>query len=188
MTQEKKTDDQSPSEQFVQAAIGTLEEGLATVGRRGESVTADFSATEGLTQFFLGSIEDGNPSYWDEEFAQEQWGGLVAPMGLLSTLSKAQPWRPGGVPTRRHIVFSVPLPGESVINASSESEFFRPIMIGDKITSFDEIADISAEKTTRLGVGHFVSVVTNYLNQDGELIAKNTNSIFRFTPHQEGDK
>ncbi|WP_067105180.1 MULTISPECIES: FAS1-like dehydratase domain-containing protein [Sphingopyxis] len=169
------------------AVIGTYEEGLKIVGRKSDVHTADFSATEAITQFFAGSIEDANPSYWDAEYAEAQWGGIVAPMGLLATLSKALPWRPGGVETRRNIVFSVPLPGATVINASAETEFFRPILLGDRISSYDEVSGISPEKTTRLGTGHFVTVVTTYLNQNGEIVARNTNNVFRFIPHEKGD-
>ena len=165
---------------FAQAAIGTYEEGLKFVGVKSEVHVADFDITQFMAQFYAGSIADANPGYWDEDYAREQWGGLIASSGLLSTVSKTMPWRPDGATVRKSIVFLVPLPGDSTINSSSETEFFRPLKVGDRLSSYDEIAAISPEKTTRLGTGHFVNVVTTYHNQNGDVIAKNTNSVFRF--------
>jgi len=168
--------------------VGTVEEGRATIGKKSDVYTAELEIGLPMSQIFCGHIKDANPSFWDPEFANEAWGGLIAPGGLLNTFGKAVPWRPGGGVQRRNIAMDVPLPGVTTINSSTETEFFKPLMIGERLSAYDEVVDISPEKTTRLGRGHFVTIVCNYLNSKGELVARNTNSIFRFNPHPTESK
>jgi len=40
---------------------------------------------------------------------------------------------------------------------------------------------VSPEKETRLGVGHFVQTLETYRRQDGVVVAKSRNTLFRFT-------
>ena len=67
------------------------------------------------------------------------------------------------------------------MNASNEAEFFAPIRVGDRLDVVEELVDVSAAKRTALGVGHFVTTVSTYSRQDGTVVARNTNVLFRFT-------
>jgi hypothetical protein len=44
------------------------------------------------------------------------------------------------------------------------------------------VLSVSPEKRTRLGVGHFVETQDTYSRQDGAVVARNRNTLFRFTP------
>jgi acyl dehydratase len=90
-------------------------------------------------------------------------------------------WKPGGVTPSPSLADSIPLPGDTLINVSTEAEFLRPMRIGDQLSVVDEVMAISPEKTTRLGTGHFVTTVATYRNQRGEVVARNTNQLFRFS-------
>jgi len=46
----------------------------------------------------------------------------------------------------------------------------------------EELVSVSPEKKTRLGVGHFVQTLETFRRQDGTVVAKNRNTLFRFTP------
>jgi uncharacterized protein len=48
------------------------------------------------------------------------------------------------------------------------------------VTYYDEVVDISPERTTRLGTGHFITTVFHYEDEAGEPIASITNVMFRF--------
>ena len=75
----------------------------------------------------------------------------------------------------------VPLPGDTIINISTDSEFFRPMKAGDRLTVEEEVVDITPEKRTRIGIGHFITTQSTFRNQHGELAARNRNVLFRFT-------
>jgi acyl dehydratase len=74
------------------------------------------------------------------------------------------------------------LPGTTFINATNEAEFPLPIVEGDRLTVVEEVLSVSPEKRTKLGVGHFVETQDTYRRQDGAVVARNRNTLFRFTP------
>jgi acyl dehydratase len=76
------------------------------------------------------------------------------------------------------------LPGTTFINAANDVEFLQPIVEGDRLTVVEELVSVSPEKQTRLGVGHFVQTLETYRRQDGAVVAKSRNTLFRFTPGQ----
>jgi hypothetical protein len=53
---------------------------------------------------------------------------------------------------------------------------------GDRLTVVEEVVSVSPEKRTKLGVGHFVETMDTFARQDGAVVAKNRNTLFRFTP------
>ena len=176
--------DESADKKTSVCNIGTYEQGRAAIGVRGKAYGGEMEITKLTSQLYCGQLEDTNPSYWDEEFAKETWGGLIAPFGLVRTFGGAMPWKPGATAMAKSIFFQIPLPGTSVINAGTETKYFKPLKIGDRLHCHDEVTNISAEKTTKLGVGVFVTAVTSYFNQNDELVATNENNVFRFTPHK----
>lgn len=162
--------------------IGTYEEGRAAIGMRSELYTAELEISLAMAQLYCGQIQDANPSYWDEDFAIATWGARVAPFGLITTFGRALPWRPGGGRQRQNILRDVPLPGTSIINTSTETTYFKPLHIGDWLHAYDEVIEVSTEKTTRLGVGHFVTAASTYFDQRDELVGRHQNVAFRFVP------
>jgi acyl dehydratase len=163
--------------------IGSFEEGCRWIGKESEPWIAEFAVNEAMIQYYCSAVEDSNPSYWDREFAQAQWGGIVAPPSMLMSWSLPLQWRPVGQRDFVFLAFAVPLPGGSPVNSSTETEFFQPMRVGDLVTYRDRLVAISDEKATRLGTGHFVTTVGECRNQHGELLARNTNVLFRFVPH-----
>lgn len=74
----------------------------------------------------------------------------------------------------------MPLPGGHIINVSTETTLREVLRVGDVIRWTDEIIDVSPEKTTRLGRGHFITTRTHYANGDGMPVASNTNVLLRY--------
>jgi acyl dehydratase len=163
-------------------AFGTYEEALRMVGIRTEPRFAGTAVSASRIQHFASMVRDGNPSFWDKDFASEVWGGLVAPPALLMGLLVPPPWLPGGTPRVASIAIRVPLPGTTFINASNDVEFVTPILEGDRLSVVEELVSVTPEKTTRLGVGHFVETCDSFSRADGTLVATNRNTLFRFTP------
>jgi acyl dehydratase len=163
-------------------AFGTYQDALRMVGVATEPRTAGTVVSAARIQMFAALVRDANPSYWDAEFAANTWGGLLAPPALLMGWLTSPPWEPTGRRPVPSIAIRVPLPGTTFINAANEAEFPLPIVEGDRLTVVEEVLSVSPEKRTRLGVGHFVETRDTYRRQGGAVVARNRNTLFRFTP------
>jgi hypothetical protein len=64
-------------------AIGTFEDARALVGRIQRESVASGPVNASMIKFLASTAEDANPSYWDEGFAGEEWGGLISPPSML---------------------------------------------------------------------------------------------------------
>ena len=82
---------------------------------------------------------------------------------------------PGGA-----LLTAVPMPGDSMINVSSEIEFFDRVRVGDHLNVVEEVLAISDEKVTQAGRGHFLTIVARFRRQSGELVAEQRNVLLRF--------
>lgn len=162
--------------------FGTYQDALRMVGVATAPRTAGAVVSAARIQMFAALVRDANSSYWDTEFAVNTWGGLLAPPALLMGWLIAPPWEPTGRRPVLSIAIRVPLPGITFINAANEAEFPLPIVEGDQLTVVEEVLAVSPEKRTRLGVGHFVETQETYSRQDGAIVARNRNTLFRFTP------
>jgi hypothetical protein len=58
----------------------------------------------------------------------------------------------------------------------------RYLRLGEVITSTTQIESISEEKQTRIGPGHFVTWITTYVDEAGEVVGRQTFRILKFKP------
>ena len=165
-------------------AFGSYHDAVRMVGARTEPRFAGTVVSAARIQLFAALVRDGNPAYWDGDFAGRVWGGLLAPPALLMGLLIPPPWLPGGTPRVASIAVRVPLPGTTVINAANDAEFGVPIRAGDLLSVVQEVVSVSPEKSARVGVGHFVETRDTYRRADGTVVAVSTNTLFRFTPRR----
>jgi N-terminal half of MaoC dehydratase len=113
--------------------IGPYEEARAMIGTRTEVEFATHDVAWPLIKYCCAMVHDGNASYWDEEFARDQWGAVVSPPALLMTWAMAPDWRPGNPRPRPLLAGQVPLPGTTVVSVGCDVEFFHPIRVGDRL-------------------------------------------------------
>jgi acyl dehydratase len=166
-------------------AVGTYEDARALVGRLQRVSVASGPVNPAMIKYFASAAEDSNPGYWDTEFASEVWGGVISPPSMLVHWLLPPPWSPGE-PSGGHLVpqilsTEVPLPGDTVINISADYTYHRPVRVGDLLRMVEELVDVSAEKTTQLGTGHFITTTATFSTQDDEMVATQTNVLFRFS-------
>ncbi|MGB0956727.1 MAG: MaoC family dehydratase [Panacagrimonas sp.] len=165
----------------VGTALGSYEQARQWIGRRSQPRLMDTAVDESRCKLFAALSEDGNPAYWDQQWATAQFGAPLAPSGLTMSLIMSLPWKPGGVPpSPPSLAVDVPLPGQTFINVDTDCEFLRPIRWGDHLSMYEEIMDISPEKNTRLGRGHFVTTCMNLLDTRDRLVARITNVLYRY--------
>src|SRR5438067_1918926 len=112
--------------------IGSYEDAVAMIGMKSAVNKADIEVNAAMAQYFAGVVEDGNASYWDETFAEQQWGSLIAPPAMLQSWLIPQRWTPAGPGELKSIATKVPLPGDKPINVSTDARFFEPVRVGDR--------------------------------------------------------
>lgn len=165
-----------------EVAVGSYEDAVAMIGHRSPRRHAATAVSGARIQMFAAMVRDPNPGYWDAGFADRVWGGLLGPPALLMGWLIPPRWQPGGEKPAQPLVMRIPLPGTSFINAANDAEYPEPIREGDRLSVIEEVVSVSPEKRTRLGVGHFIETLETYYREDGVVVARNRNTLFRFTP------
>ena len=160
------------AEQKPKFAAGRItEEELARhrsrVGRKytGEGSFNEYVTKDGIRHFAEG-IGDTNPLWVDEEYAKKTRYGVIPAMpGYLGTMS--------GPPRL------IGLPGVLAFHAGTDLEFYKPLLLGDKIDSEREFADFdvkSSESGPTRVIEHWEA---RYTNQLGEMVAKSHTTTMR---------
>jgi acyl dehydratase len=126
-------------------------------------------------------VEDPNPIYTDESYARTTWlQGCFAPPTMLKTWDMSRSWP---VAEREGPVADLGLENcPSIIAVAAVQEFFMPIRYGDTLSVTDQVSSISPEKTTRLGTGHFVTVLDIFRNQHDQVVGTHRFDLFVYGP------
>src|ERR1044072_9535359 len=69
-----------------------------------------------------------------------------------------------------------------VVAVNSELEIVRYLRPGDLLTNTQTLEDVSEEKQTALGIGHFVTTRQRYETTDGEHVGDLLFRILKFKP------
>jgi uncharacterized OB-fold protein/acyl dehydratase len=158
----------------------------AHVGATGTPVAARDAVNEPMIRHWCDAMEDANPNYTDHEHAATgPHGTLSAPPTMLNAWTMLgniprvlDPNDPqGGVNARLDAAGYV-----GVVATNSEHVYKRYLRPGDLITSVQKLVDVSEEKQTGLGIGHFVTTETEYYDQTGEHVGSMFFRILKFRP------
>ena len=109
-------------------------------------------------------VDDKNPLHTDLEFAKNtKFGNIVVPLFATSGILKE-----GGA---EEIFSMLPKrPGEYAINLGQEYEFYKRMVVGDRISLCTRVADIEMKKTSIDPKAWFIKMEWLYKNQKGEKI------------------
>ena len=135
------------------------------------------------------AIGDENPVYVDPEAAARSvHGEIVAPPVMLQAwvMRGVRPRPARGVSggnARDELMHLIDDAGfTSVVATNCEQEYHRYLHLGDHLSATTTIESVSDEKTTGLGVGHFVTTRVDYRTDDGEFVATMRFRILKFKP------
>jgi len=158
--------------------------------------------TETAIRRFCEVAEDGNPVYWDAEFAESsRFGRIIAPPQSLFSMTFAAWWTPDylaqktsddaaalnppGFVADQGGVFAVCDRFGYTVNtvAEQEVEYLAPFGPGDgRLKMRSMTTDVSEEKTVRVGKGVFVTTVTEYRTEAGDrLVGRSTMTLLRYS-------
>ncbi|MEX2080533.1 MAG: MaoC family dehydratase N-terminal domain-containing protein [Dehalococcoidia bacterium] len=154
------------------------------IGSASEPREIPHSINRPMADHWCEMVEDANPIYHDEAYARGTWlQGTIAPPTMLLTWNMRPVW-PEAV--EEGPLDRLGLPGcDATIAVNATQEYFQPLRYGDRIWASHQIAAISEEKTTRLGNGHFVTLLTSFTSQAGTLVGTHQFRLFVYGPHAE---
>jgi len=138
----------------VTATTSVIERLRARIGVDGAPVTAPVEA--GHIKRFAAAIGDPSPR-WTKE----------APPTFLVALA----------PVSLHLADAEEY-GHGWLNGGNRFEYFAPVLIGDEITATGRVADVY-EKSGSSGDLLFIIFETNYVNQEGVVVAKLRGTMIR---------
>jgi acyl dehydratase len=142
-----------------------------------------------MIRHWVDALDDQNPIYLDQELAERSpFGGVVAPPAMLQSWTMGRPTiqglaERGGAASAmgRSALTTLDAAGYTATRATnSELEFERYLRPGDELTSSTVLESISDEKTTALGTGYFVTWVSTYVDQHGEVVGRQRFRVLKF--------
>lgn len=178
-----------------------LDEQLAAVigqpiNPRGPQVAPD-PVNQPMIRHWAAAFEDWNPVYTNPEAAAaSRFGEVVAPPLMLQTWTMASPKvtgiaERGGSPVESDRAAALALLDEAgyvgTLATNSEFEILRYLRLGDVVAATTVVESISEEKQTRLGPSRFLTWVTTYTDQHGEVVGRQRFRILKFRPAGGGE-
>lgn len=154
------------------------------IGRSAPFNTARDEVNLPMIRRWCDVMGEHNPVYTDPAFAASSvFGGIIAPIAMLDVWDK-----PGIIFERDdsnpQSVALTALDGEgftSTVAVNSDLEQSRPLRPGELVHSVLTLEDISPEKQTGLGTGHFVTSRIRYLVGD-EVVGSVLFRVLKFKP------
>ena len=149
-----------------------------------------------MIRHWIDAFDDRNPVYEDQEIAAKtRFGGTIAPPAMLQAWTMPRPKieglaERGGAPDEIDSENPLALLDRegytATLATNSELQFERALREGDLLTSSVVLEAVSQRKKTGLGLGYFVTWVTTYTDQQGEIVGSQLFRILKFNPHTMG--
>jgi acyl dehydratase len=145
-----------------------------------------------MIRHWAAAFEDRNPVYTDAELAAStRFGGIVSPPLMLQTWTMATVEitgirERGGSPVASSGRSALTVLDDAgfvgTLASNSEFEIERYLRPGDTVSATTVVESISEEKQTRIGRGYFVTWVTTYVVESGDVVGRQRFRILKFKP------
>jgi len=159
------------------------------VGQEGAPLPARDPVNTAMIRHWCDAMDDRNPVYTDPARAERsRHGGLVAPPAMLNAWTMQGLAPPAAEGDRRSdpagaVYAALDAAGfTSVVATNSEHFYPRYLRPGDHLRGVGRVTEVSDEKRTALGVGHFVTTETTYLDQHDAPVGRMLFRILKFKP------
>ncbi len=135
------------------------------------------------------AMGETNPLYLDEACAaRSAHGGIVAPPAMLEvwTMGRFHPEGGRGDPATLLGIAALDAAGfTAVVATNMDQEYVRYLRPGDLITQAVYLEEVSEEKRTALGCGHFLHYRYEFTDQRGEVVGRMRFRILKFRPQPQ---
>ncbi len=169
--------------------MGFVEDLRRHVGATGAAFAARDAVNQAMIRHWCDAMEDHNPVYTDPIVAARSLhGGIVAPPAMLNawTMQGLVPRKPADAtrPDSAGATYAaLDAAGyTSVVATNSEHEYPRYLKLGDELRAIATVKEVSDEKQTGLGTGHFVTTATDFLDQTDTVVGRMLFRILKFKP------
>lgn len=160
------------------------EELKVLVGQEGARLVAVDEVCKPMIRHWCEAMQDGNPLYTDEEYGRKsKYGSTIAPPTMLLTWTMPPLWPPREQPPHPFEQFLEKLEKAGfygIIITNVAQKYYRPLLPGDRVTFTYKITDVSPEKKTSLGNGHFVTTTFIFDNQKGEAVGAQSLTLLKY--------
>jgi acyl dehydratase len=165
---------------------GVFEELQTLIGKESKLEVCKDEVNKAMIRHWCEAMEDGNPLYTDEEYAKKsKYKGIIAPPQMVQAFSTPPLWpkREKGPDPFAKAVHMVKEGGYfGIVATTTTQEYFLPMRPGDQLSFKVKLADVSPEKVTRIGTGHFITAEYTYINQKEEVVCVQSFTILTFKP------
>jgi uncharacterized protein len=165
------------------------------------TIDAPDEVNQAMIRHWVEAMGDTNPVYVDEAAARAAgYPGVIAPPTMLQAwimrglrasqqveADRATGRVQGDGPSDRLMSLLDHAGFTSVVATNCDQHYERPLVLGDRISVVSVIESVSPEKTTGLGVGHFITNRMDYTDQHGEPVATMRFRILKFRPPAQAD-
>lgn len=161
-----------------------LEEARQLIGAETEVMPGRYPVEYDPIRRYCHMANDTNPLFLDRDHAKNTpYGGVISPPLLVGYFAGNGAWPPAE--TAEPTLPPVPTPGDRAINLGTEWEFYKPVRVGDHLSSKRRIADVYIKSIQLDAKAFWVKTDTLIYNQHGELVARASNLGLRHrTPEQ----
>ncbi len=151
------------------------------VGQRGPVRSLDLLSASDVRRY-VDATGDANPLWLDDGFARSAgYKGRLLPPILVGwtpfSLKEPEEGKGSSFDVRRQL--PVPTAYANVRNAGSETEWLKPVHLGEPLSCQGHIVDITAREG-KMGVGIYVTQQEEVRNGEGELVFTRRHTVALF--------
>jgi len=149
-----------------------LEEAKKMIGKETEPTKFPYPVEQETIRRYCMMVDDDNPLFLDPDYAkQTKYGAVVyppfAPVGIMSKGSPEEAARTFGGKGGKTLLLP-PTPGSYFINMSMEWEWFKPMLVGDRLTTKTRLADVYIKPIRIDPKAFWIVLELQFSNQKGE--------------------
>ncbi len=161
------------------------------IGSAGKTEVARDHVSEPVIRSWCDAMSESNPVYLNPNFANDsKHNGIIAPPAMLQVWTMSglhlgsQPQRSTEDSPSAGVYQLLDEAGFSgVVATNATYKYDKAIKPGDLISGTQKLLDVSEEKTTAIGTGHFVTTETIYSDASGEQVGSMEFRVLKFRPN-----
>ncbi len=131
---------------------------------------------KGAIRRYVDAVGNDNPLYHNEDYARKtRYGSLISPPGFFG-------WPVHTEPSSESVLGAMAAVEKAgfhrLLDGGIVYDFVRPVRAGDKLIVYMKVKDIT-ERQSKSGSMIVMELESNYLNENGNLVARSCQTLIR---------